>query len=276
VRRLKLTIEFDGTGFAGWQVQATGERTVQGVLQAAFAALPGSHGPVHGAGRTDTGVHALAMVAHVDSDVAIEPRKLRLALNAHLPRDVAVLAVEEVAGHFEAQYGCHYRRYLYRLRVRRDDARGIALDRHRSLSVFRALDLAAMREAAHSVVGRHDFAAFASRESRSTVRTVHLCELHEAGPELHLHVAADGFLRTMVRTLVGTLLWVGKGRLDAAGFRSVIASADRSRAGPTVAPHGLYFVEAGYEPWDAQRSAAVAASVAPVAAPTAARLPPVD
>jgi tRNA pseudouridine38-40 synthase len=253
VRRLKLTIEYDGTLFRGWQVQPTGERTVQGALQAAFAALPGRHGPVHGAGRTDTGVHALAMTAHVDSDVAIEPRKLRLALNAHLPRDVAVLAVEEVDDAFEAQFGCLYRRYLYRMRVQRDDARGIALDRHRVLSVFRTLDVAAMREAAAAVVGRHDFAAFASRETRSTVRTVYLCELRGEGPELHLHVAADGFLRTMVRTLVGTLLWVGKGRLSPADFADVLRGRDRGRAGPTVGAQGLYFVEAGYEPWEARR-----------------------
>jgi tRNA pseudouridine38-40 synthase len=264
VRRLKLVVEFDGSDFAGWQWQPTGERTVQGALAEAFAALPGRHGPVVGAGRTDAGVHALAMVAHVDSDVAIAPAKLRLALNAHLPRDVAVIEVAEVAPTFEAQYGCSYRRYLYRLRVHRDDARGIALDRRRVVPVFRHLDLAAMREAAAMAVGEHDFAAFATRETRTTVRRVHLCEVRSAGRDVHVHVAADGFLRTMVRTLVGTLLWVGKGKLRPTDFAEVLASTDRARAGHTAPAHGLYFVEAGYEPWDAARSERALAAVGAV------------
>jgi tRNA pseudouridine38-40 synthase len=263
VRRLRLTLEYDGSGFAGWQQQPTGERTVQSTVQAAFAALPGRHSSVHGAGRTDAGVHALAMVAHVDSDVAIAPPKLRLALNAHLPRDVAVLAVEEVDASFEAQYGCRYRRYLYRLKVVRDDPRGVALDRRRVLAVHRHLDVAAMQEAAASIVGEHDFAAFATRETRGTVRTVTLSQLRRVGRELHLHVAADGFLRTMVRTLVGTLLWVGKGTLTPATFAEVVASGERRRAGRTVSAHGLYFVEAGYEPWDEARSEAALAGALP-------------
>jgi tRNA pseudouridine38-40 synthase len=254
LRRYRLTLEYDGSDFAGWQQQPGGRRTVQGAVQEAFAALPGRHSMVHAAGRTDAGVHALAMVAHVDSDVAIASPKLRLALNAHLPRDVAVLALSEVDGSFEAQYHCRYRRYLYRMKVLRDDARGIALDRKRVLAVHRHLDVEAMQEAAARTVGEHDFGAFATRETRGTVRSVTLCQLRRAGRELHLHVAADGFLRTMVRTLVGTLLWVGHGRLTPEGFAAVIASRERRRAGRTVPAHGLYFVEAGYEPWDEARS----------------------
>jgi tRNA pseudouridine38-40 synthase len=259
VRRYRLTIEYDGSGFAGWQQQPEGQRTVQGAIQEAFSALPGRHGPVHAAGRTDTGVHALAMVAHVDSDVAIAPAKLRLALNAHLPRDVVILEVVPTEDTFEAQYDCRYRRYLYRMKVVRDDPRGIALDRRRVLAVHRHLDVDAMQAAAAAAVGEHDFGAFATRETRGTVRTVTLCDVRRAGRELHLHVAADGFLRTMVRTLVGTLLWVGYGRLTPTAFAAVIASGERRRAGPTVPPHGLYFVEAGYEPWDAARSEAALA-----------------
>jgi tRNA pseudouridine38-40 synthase len=255
-RRYRLTIEYDGSGFAGWQQQPFGERTVQGAVQDAFDALPGRHSRVRAAGRTDTGVHALAMVAHVDSDVAIAPAKLRLALNAHLPRDVAVLAVAEATPTFEAQYDCLYRRYLYRLQVVRDDPRGVALERARVLAVHRPLDVGAMQAAAAAVVGRHDFGAFATRETRSTVRTVLLCDVRPVGRELHLHVAADGFLRTMVRTLVGTLLWVGYGKLTPAAFTAVITSGDRRHAGPTVPAHGLYFVEAGYAPWDEAHSEA--------------------
>lgn len=253
-RRLRLTLEFDGGGFSGWQRQGRGERTVQGVLERAFGRLPGDHGPVFGAGRTDAGVHALAMVARVDTSSPIPDEKLRLALNAHLPRDVVVLELATAAPDFEAQYDCRYRRYLYRMRLVRDDPRGLALDRRRVLPVFRRLDVGAMRRAAAHIVGRRDFAAFATQETRSTVRTVHLCELREERGEFRLHIAADGFLRTMVRTVVGTLLWVGKGKLEPDDLAAVIASRDRRRAGTNVAPHALYFVEAGYAPWDAERS----------------------
>lgn len=254
VRRVRLTVEFDGTDFYGWQRQVTGERTVQGTLEAALARLPGEHGSVIGAGRTDAGVHALAMVAHVDTSSAIPDEKLRLALNAHLPREVVVLRLETVAGDFHAQFDCRYRRYLYRLRVQRDDPRGLAVQRHRVLPVFRRLDVSAMQQAASELVGRHDFSTFATRETRSRERTVHLCELREESGELRLHVAGDGFLRGMVRTIVGTLLWVGKGKLQADSMPELLAARDRSRAGHNVAPHGLYFVEAGYFPWQPARS----------------------
>lgn len=262
-RRVRLTLEFDGTDFKGWQRQQTGERTVQGALQDAFARLPGVHGAVVAAGRTDAGVHALAMVAHVDTTTAIVNAKLRLALNAHLPRDVVVLDLASVAGDFEAQYHCRYRRYLYRLRPARDDPRGLALDRHRVLPVLRRLDVAAMQSAAHHLVGRHDFSSFATQETRTPVRTVHLCDLRAEGAELRLHVAGDGFLRNMVRTIVGTLLWVGKGKLRPDDVADVLAARDRARAGPNVGPQGLYFVEAGYEAWDAAASERCAAARAP-------------
>jgi tRNA pseudouridine38-40 synthase len=261
VARLRLTIEYDGTDFLGWQRQVAGERTVQGALEGAFSRLPGEHGPVVGAGRTDAGVHALAMVAHLDTTTAIPPEKLRLALNAHLPGDVAVLEVVPVAADFHAQFSCLYRRYLYRARVLRGDPRGLALSRRRVLAVHRPLDVGAMQRAARAVVGRHDFSSFATQESRTKVRTVQLCELRQEGGELRLHIAADGFLRSMVRTVVGTLLWIGKGKLGADDMARVIAARDRTRAGHNVAPHGLYFVEAGYEAWDPARSEAAAATM---------------
>ena len=251
MRRVRLTLEFDGTDFYGWQrQQRTGERTVQATVEAAFAQLPGEHGPVVAAGRTDAGVHAMAMVAHLDSTSEIPDEKLRLALNAHLPSDVVVLRTETVAGDFHAQFDCLYRRYLYRLRVVRDEPRGMALDRRRVLSVYRTLDFSAMSEACRHLEGRHDFASFATQETRSTVRTLHLCELREEAAEIRLHVAAEGFLRNMVRTLVGTLLWVGKGKLAPEEMPGLIEARDRTRAGHNVPAHGLYFVEAGYSEWD--------------------------
>src|SRR5690606_25745291 len=135
-RRVRFTLEFDGTDFQGWQRQAAGERTVQGVIEAALARLPGRHGAVIGAGRTDAGVHALALVAHVDTTTTIADERLRLAINAHLPRDVVVLGLQTVPATFEAQFSCRYRRYLYRLRVVRDDPRGLPLTRDRVLHDF--------------------------------------------------------------------------------------------------------------------------------------------
>lgn len=251
-----MSIEFDGSGFSGWQRQSAGKRTVQAVIEEAFRRLPGEHGPLRGAGRTDAGVHALALVAHIDTTSALTDTKLRFALNAHLPADVVIWDLHTADPAFESQYDCRYRRYVYRMRLMRDEARGLALDRKRVLPIYRQVDLAAMRSAAAAVEGTHDFSSFATQETRSRVRTVHLCELREEGTELRLHIAADGFLRNMVRTVVGTLLWVGKGKLAAAEMEAVIEARDRSRAGPNVAPHALYFAEAGYSDWDVVASEA--------------------
>jgi tRNA pseudouridine38-40 synthase len=255
-RRVLLTIEYDGARLKGWQWQPTGERTVQGELQRAFAALPGRHGQVHAAGRTDAGVHALAMAAHCDTTSRIPDEKLRLALNAHLARDVAVLALRTVPADLEAQFSCRYRRYLYRMRVVRGRPRGLALDRERVLMIHRTLDEAAMAAAAPRFEGTRDFSSLATQETRSRVRTVHLCELRRELGELRLHVAADGFLRGMVRAIAGTLLRVGQGRLAPEEVDAVLAARDRRRAGRSLPPHGLYFAEAGYEPWDRDRSEA--------------------
>lgn len=268
-RRLRLTLEFDGSDFAGWQWQPTRERTVQGALQDAFARLPGDHGAVVAAGRTDAGVHALAMVAHVDTTSDIADAKLRLALNAHLPRDVVVLDLTTADPAFEAQFHCRYRRYLYRMRPARDDPRGLALERRRVLAVLRRVDVAAMQAATRHLLGTHDFGSFATQETRTPVRTVHLCDLRQEGAELRLHVAGDGFLRNMVRTMVGTLLWVGKGKLRPEDVVDVLAARDRTRAGPNVGPQGLYFVEAGYGPWRPEASERHAARFVPGASAAA-------
>ncbi|UCH26198.1 MAG: tRNA pseudouridine(38-40) synthase TruA [Trueperaceae bacterium] len=261
-RRIKLKLEYDGSDFYGWQLQAkTGERTVQGELERAVAHLPGVHSPIKAAGRTDTGVHALAMIAHLDTTSELIDERLRMAINAHLPDDVVILELKTVEDTFEAQFDCLYRRYLYRMRVVRGDPRGLALQRLRVLPVFRTLDVAAMQKAARLISGTEDYSSFATRETRSPVRTVYLCELREEGAELRLHIAADGFLRNMVRTVVGTLLWVGKGKLGPHEIPEIIAARDRTRAGHNVAPSGLYFVEAGYAPWCEESSEHATGSV---------------
>lgn len=250
MRRIKLTLEFDGTHFYGWQVQAkTGERTVQGVIETALSDIPGARPRVMGAGRTDAGVHALAMVAHYDTEDTIPIQKVAKALNARLPHDVRILRAEEVGPQFESQFGCCYRRYIYRMRLVRGSFETTALDRHRVLFLSQKLDIEAMQRATCLFEGSKDFAALATQETRGTERTVYLCCLDIEGRDLTLHIAADGFLRNMVRTVVGTLLYVGEGKLRPHDIPSILESRDRRRAGPNVPPHGLYFAEAGYENW---------------------------
>lgn len=250
MRRIKVVLEYDGTDFFGWQVQArTGERTVQGVLEAALADVPGAAPRIMAAGRTDAGVHALAMTAHYLTEDTVPVYRVPAALNARLPGDVRVLHAEVVGPDFEAQFGCCYRRYEYRLRSLQDGLAGSALERKRLLFLPQRLDTPAMQEAAPYFEGTHNFAALATQEVRPTVRTVFLCRLVVSGADLTLHVAADGFLRNMVRALVGTLLWVGEGKLTPAAIPALLAAGDRRRMGPNVPPHGLYFAEAGYTPW---------------------------
>jgi tRNA pseudouridine38-40 synthase len=160
-----------------------------------------------------------------------------------------VLKLERVADNFEAQYDCLYRRYVYKMRFYRTDLSGSSLDRFRVLPLFRVLNVAAMQEAARMFEGQHDFAALATQESRSTERTVYVTKLIQEDRDLSLHISANGFLRNMVRAVVGTLLLVGEGKLDPQDIPLILASKDRNRAGDTVPPQGLYFVEAGYTPW---------------------------
>ena len=254
MRKVRLTLEYDGSDFYGWQVQAkTGERTVQGTLEAALRDVPGAAPRVMAAGRTDAGVHALAMTAHYLTDDTIPLSRTAAALNARLPGDVRVLKAEAAPPDFESQFGCLYRRYEYRLRLLSPDygSAGSALERRRVLFLPQRLELPAMQTAAPHFEGTHDFAALATQETRPTVRTVYRCRLAVDGADLTLHVAADGFLRNMVRALVGTLLWVGEGKRKPEDIPALLATRDRRHMGPNVPPHGLYFAEAGYTPWTA-------------------------
>lgn len=262
-RKIRLTVEYDGTDFAGWQVQPRPARTVQGALQDALAHLPGEHGPILGAGRTDAGVHALAMTAHVRTSTPIKAVRLAPAMNSQLPRDIRVLDVEPTDASFEAQFSCQYRRYLYRLRESPVPVVAGALNRNRVLTLAGPLDWDAMNRAAGTLLGKHDFASFATQETRTTVRTLHLAWFEANGHEMWFHVAADGFLRGMVRTLLGTLLEVGRGRRSEASVTDLLNVQDRRRAGPSQPAHGLYFAEAGYNTWDREVSDARLREVAP-------------
>ncbi|AXG99284.1 tRNA pseudouridine(38-40) synthase TruA [Deinococcus wulumuqiensis] len=249
--RLRLTVAWDGRDFAGWQEQRNAA-SVQATLQAALEQIGGQGAlrPV-AAGRTDAGVHAEAMPLHWDvpQTFRVPLPQLPRALNARLPGAVSVLAADLAPPGFHARFSCTERRYVYRLWV--------APQRHplwagRALHVPGPLNAAEMNRAAHSLLGLHDFAAFATREDRQTVRDLLRLDVqvrsdgHQGGELWEIHVAGESFLRHMVRGLVGTLLLVGQGKLAAAEVRGILASRERAQAGANVPPGGLYFTGAEY------------------------------
>jgi tRNA pseudouridine38-40 synthase len=251
-RRLRLHLEWDGTNFSGWQAQAKGERTIQGVLEEALEPLGEFVRPI-AAGRTDTGVHALEMPVHIDIASEIPPEKVRRALNARLPSDVRALSCTETDDHFHARFACHWRSYAYRIQ---NTPTASALERHRALWFPQRLEVAPMRHAAQHLIGRFDFAAFATKEERATEREVLACDVRSISAPfsrnadfIEVRITGESFLRHMVRGIVGTLIEVGLGKLASSDITKVIESKNRGQAGPNVPAHGLYFVRAGYEPW---------------------------
>jgi len=250
-----LTLEYDGTDFLGWQVQAEG-RTVQGALEAAIARATGETVRVTGASRTDSGVHAEGQVAHFDTASALPPAQMLRALNFYLPRDAAVLDCRQVAPDFDARFSASSK--LYRYRILRSPVRLPLRDRF-VLREWRPLDLDAMRECAALILGEHDFTSFASEhaEVEDKTRRVLRSELREDGPELHYLVEANGFLYNMVRVIVGTLLMVGRGRISPAQFVRALEARERKAAGPTAPARGLALVRVNYED-DPRRSGGAA------------------
>ena len=243
--RLRLTVAYHGAEFAGWQSQPH-TRTVQDTLHEAFARLgaSGAARPV-AAGRTDAGVHADAMPAHIDvpDSFQLAPQRLARALNAHLPPDLAVLDAAHAPANFHARFGCTGRVYIYRLWT--------APQRHpmwadRALHVLGQLDAEAMNAAAAALIGTHDFAAFATREDRHTVRKLRMLEVRRVGEIWEIHVQGESFLRHMVRGLVGTLLLAGQGHLTPAQTAEILKGGQRARAGANVPAHGLTFSGAEY------------------------------
>jgi tRNA pseudouridine38-40 synthase len=252
-RRILLTVEYDGTHFAGLQTQARGERTVQAVLEAALACIPGAIAKVVPAGRTDAGVHALAMPFHYDTADSIPAPKIPYALNSLLPPDLRALSAQEVEPSFHARKSCHWRQYRYRI-LQRPMPPG--LERHRVWWIPQALNLVAMRHALEFLEGQHDFRAFAIKAERSTVRRLYRAHLTLVTPlegrraqEIWLEFVGNGFVRGQVRSMVGTLVEVGLGKRDSGDIPRLLERGTRKDAGPTAPPQGLYFVQAGYTPW---------------------------
>lgn len=241
MRYFKLTIAYDGTGYEGWQVQKIGTG-VQQKVEEALAKLFPSHPRLHSSSRTDTGVHAVGMVAHFEApreECRMTPRKLALALNAWLPEDIRVIAAARAGKDFHARFDATGKQYRYF--VWNHPAMNPLL-RHTAWQVPRPLDLPAMRRAAAQLAGRHDFQSFAANPGytrETTVRTLARCDVKRSGPLFTFVIEGDGFLYKMCRGLVGTLVQIGLGKFPAEKIKSMLAKKDRRVAGMTAPAQGL-------------------------------------
>lgn len=240
-RNILLTIEFDGTDFAGWQVQPD-QRTVQGELETILRRMfrhPTLR--ITGSGRTDAGVHALGMNVSFTIDHEIPPAGLLRGLNSQLPPDIAVLHARDVPDAFCARRwskGKIYRYRIFQSRIRS------TLERKRAWHIHEPLDLDAMREAASHLLGRHDFSCFRASgcTSKHATRDIHKITIYREGPHIHIEVAGSAFVRHMVRNIVGCLAEVGKGLHPPSWMREVLRSRNRSRGASTAPAHGLYLL----------------------------------
>ena len=243
--RWRLTIEFDGGPFMGWQRQDHGP-SVQQAIEEAIHRMTGELTAVHAAGRTDAGVHALAMAAHADVDKVLTEHRLREGINALVrPHPISVLAVGQVTEDWHARFSCVGRKYLYRILNRRAPP---TLDRGRVWHIPAELDAEAMAEGAALLVGRHDFTTFRSVhcQSESPVKTLDRLEVTRMGEEIHVEAAARSFLHHQVRSMVGCLAFVGRGQWQPDDMRRALDAKDRAELGLNAPSEGLYFVEAIY------------------------------
>jgi tRNA pseudouridine38-40 synthase len=251
-RNVKLLLAYDGTAYAGWQRQRS-EKTIQGVLEDRIEVMTGKHSCLHGAGRTDAGVHALGMVANFETDTRISCQAFIKGLNSMLPSDIRVLDACEIAPDFHARRNARAKTYWYNVS---SGPVQLPTERLYCAHVFGKLDARAMHQGLAHVVGTHDFSSFEGAGSRNQkfsgrggVRTIMTANLETVGGEdkLRFIITGDGFLRHMVRNIVGTLLEVGKGRMAHSDVATVLAARDRSQAGPTAPALGLFLKEVLYQ-----------------------------
>ena len=250
--RYKLIIEYDGGPFVGWQTQANGE-TIQSALEAALTQFTGETPLVHGAGRTDAGVHAMGQVAHLDLERAWETDVLRNALNAHLrPHPISVLSASLAAPDFHARFSATARHYLYRILNRRSPP---ALERGHVWWHPVPLDAAAMHEGAQHLIGKHDFTTFraAQCQSNSPVKTLDRLDVARYGDAIEIRASARSFLHHQVRSIVGTLRLVGEGKWRPADVKRALEARDRAACGPVAPPEGLFLVGVDYDAADHSR-----------------------
>lgn len=243
MRNFKLTLEYDGTDFHGWQRQP-GLRTVQGTIEGALEEIVGRNVPVDGAGRTDAGVHAFGQVASVKAETRLDAEEFHRALSASLPEDINVYDVEEADAKFHARFSAINRRYVYYLRTETT-----AIWRRFAHVVTHPLDIARMQAAAGLLVGQHDFTSFTPNRS---VDTHPVCDVMEATVEdvdevISVTLVADHFLHHMARVIVGTLIDVGRGKITVEQIKAILSKKDRTAAGPTTPPNGLFLMEVRYD-----------------------------
>lgn len=241
----KLTIQYDGTRYRGWQIQGNTDQTIQGKLEGVLHRLTGQPVEVHGSGRTDAGVHALGQVANVKLPRPVEPSELLGELNRYLPADIGVIAAEPAPERFHARLNARSKTYRYRIW---NSAIPNVLERSYLYAIPEALDVAAMERAAADLVGTHDFRSFCGlkRFKKSTVRTITDIAITQNGAEVRLEFTGNGFLMRMVRILAGTLVEVGLGQRDADTMPAVLAAQDRAAAGPALPAQGLVLVRVEY------------------------------
>ena len=247
--RYRITLEYDGQPYCGWQAQANGP-SVQAAVEAALARLTGEDSRLHGAGRTDAGVHATAQVAHFDLSKPWVPRTLRDGLNALLrPAPISVLETAETPPDFHARFSATGRRYLYRIVNRHVP---LALERERAWWIRRPLDERAMHDAAQRLVGHHDFTTFRSIDcqSASALKTLDHLAVARRGDEIEVTAAARSFLHNQVRSMVGSLKLVGQGKWSADDLAGALAARDRRACGPVAPAQGLYLVGVDYASGD--------------------------
>lgn len=245
--RWKLTLEYDGGPFVGWQRQDNGP-SVQEAVEKAIREFSGETVTLHGAGRTDAGVHALGQVAHVDLQKSTDADTVQNAINFHLkPAPVAIVDVVEVDDEFHARFSATHRAYRYRILNRRAP---LTLLAGRVLHVAAPLDAAAMQDAATVLIGNHDFTSFraAACQAKSPVKTLDTLRVDRDGEEITITVEARSFLHHQVRNIAGTLKLVGEGKWTRADVEAALAACDRSRAGPTAPADGLYLMRVTYDP----------------------------
>jgi len=242
--RIAMGVEYDGSGFRGWQTQAE-VRTVQQVVEQAVSRVADHPVRVHCAGRTDAGVHAEEQVIHFETTARRTDRSWVLGSNVNLPADVAIVWARPVDSAFHARFSAVARYYRYCIQCRPTRS---PLERTRALWMHQALDLELMQEAARDLVGEHDFSSFRalSCQAKRPVRSVHYCTLSRRSDTLELNIGANGFLHHMVRNIVGVLMAIGRREVPVSWVRELLAIRDRTRGGVTAPPQGLYFVRAVY------------------------------
>lgn len=245
--RYRMTVEYDGTPYVGWQMQENGH-SVQAALQGGILSLTGEAVSVRGAGRTDSGVHAVGQVVHADLSRDWKPYKLRNALNAHLMmagEKVSILDVQAVDDSFDARFSALRRHYLYRIFNRPSP---LALEAKRAWWVTRELDHETMHAAAQTLVGHHDFTTFRSAHCQATspMRTLDRLDVTRTGDLIEIRASAQSFLHNQIRSFAGTLKLAGEGKMTPADVRAALDARDRAACGPVAPPEGLYFLKVDY------------------------------